>query len=207
MTSATHCGWWGDDPAQVNWDPLAQVATNLSRTPAAAIAGKIKSSEVEVDDFTAHGGRNTIGPVWPGAAVIGACWLRNTVWEALDPKYRPAFPAPKASGHPYEYTTVQYLDGEQDNRRFYGFHAKAISTKANLTLVELWNPGTGIANPKPAGSWWLDLAAVSDPNGPHIEPVKQPEGALFLEPKTVQSLNLFEPKLPKLVGTFLFPSP
>lgn len=207
MTSATHCGWWGDEPGQLNWEPRAQIATNLSRTPAAALAGKIASSEVEVDDHTAHGGRNTIGPLWPGATVMGACWLRSSVWHALDPKHRPAFPAPGASGHAYEYTTVQYLDGEHGNRRFYGFHARALSTKASLTLLELWNPGTGVANPRPAGSWWLDLAQVADPNGPSVDPVKQPVGPVFLEHKAVQSFAVLEPKLPHYVGTFLFPSP
>ncbi len=183
------------------------ISTDLSRTPAAAIAGRIQSSEVEVDDHTTQGGRNTIGPLWPGAAAIGACWLRDTVWQALDPTYRPAFPPPAASGHDYEYKTVQYLDGEQANRRFHGFHARAVSAKGDLTLVELWHPGTGVANPDPAGSWWLDLAAVADPNGPQVDPVNNPVGPVFLEQKAVRSIALFEPKLPRLVGTFAFPPP
>ena len=207
ITSPTHCGWWSSDPAQIQWDPKAQIVVNLAHTPAAAIAGKIKSSEVEVDDYTGHGGRNTIGPLWPGSNVVGGCWLRSTVWQALDPKYRPAFPAPGASGHGYEYTTVQYLDGVQNNRRYYGFHAKAVSAKGHLTLVELWNPGTGIASPTPAGSWWLDLAAIADPNGPQIDPATKPVGPVFLEQQAVKSLAVVEPKFPRFVGSFPFPSP
>jgi hypothetical protein len=206
ITSATHCKWWASEPSQVGWDPLALISTNLARTPSAALSGKIKSTEVEVDDYTTQGGRNTIGPLWPGAAVVGGCWLRDTVWQALDPQYRPPFPPPNSSGHGYEYTTVQYLDGELGNRRFYGFHARALSTKVNLTLIELWNPGTGAASANPAGSWWLDLAAVTDPNGPQVDPAAQPVGAIFLDQQTVQSIQLFEPKLPRYVGVFPFPS-
>lgn len=206
ITSSTNCAWWASEPSQVDWDPLAMISNNLSRTPSAALAGTISASAVEVDDHTMGGGRNTIGPLFPGAAHIGGCWLRKTVWQALDPQYRPPFPPPGSSGHDYEYTTVQYLDGEQQNRRFYGFHARAISANANLTLVELWHPGTGAANPDPAGSWWLDLAAISDPNGPQVDPVNQPVGPVFLEIQAVRSIKLFEPKLPRLVGTFPFPS-
>jgi hypothetical protein len=206
ITSSTNCGWWASEPDQVNWDPLALIPANLSRTPSAALAGKITSSEVEVDDHTTHGGRTTIGPLWPGGTAIGVLGLRDTAWQALDPKYRPAFPPPNASGHDYEYTTVQYLDGEQQNRRFYGFHARATSTKGNQTLVELWTPGTGIANPTPAGSWWLELAAIADPNGPTIDPVHQPVGALFLEHKVVRGFVGSDPKYPSLTGPFPFPS-
>jgi hypothetical protein len=204
ITSATECRWWASEPGQVDWNPLAMIPTNLSRTPEAALAGKIKSSEVEVDDHTSHGGRTTIGPLWPSTSVIGACFVRDTVWQALDPTHRPTFPPPSASGHDYEYTMVQYLDGELDNRRFYGFHARAVSTKDHLTLVELWNPGTGVANPTPAQSLWLDLAAVTDPNGPRVDPVKQPQGPIFLEHKQVQSIAFIEPKYPIAVGTFPF---
>jgi hypothetical protein len=181
------------------------ISTDLSRTPSAALAGTIGSSAVEVDDHTTRGGRNTIGPLWPGGAHIGACWLRDTVWQAIDPQHRPPFPPPGSSGHDYEYTTVQYLDGEQQNRRFYGFHARAISTKADLTLVALWHPGTGVANPEPAGSWWLDLATVADPNGPQVDPVNSPVGPVFLENQAMKSIRVFEPKYPRLVGTFPLP--
>ena len=77
----------------------------------------------------------------------------------------------------------------------------------NLTLIALWNPGTGIANPNPAGSWWLDLGVVADPNSPQVDPVKTPVGPVFLEHKAVQSIAVFDPKLPRYVGTFPFPSP
>ena len=207
ISSPTSCKWWACDPNQASWDPLAMITTDLSRTPAAAIAGRIPSSAVEVDDPPGQGGRTTIGPLWPGAAAIGACWIRDTVWKALDPKHRPPFPPPDASGHDYEYMTVQYLDGEQGNRRFHGFHGRATSAKGHLTLVELWHPGTGVANPKPAGSWWLDLGAVADPNGPQLDPATNPTGAIYLEQTSVRSIALFEPKLPRLVGAFAFPSP
>jgi hypothetical protein len=207
ITSSTECAWWATDPSEVAWDPLALISINVTRTPSAALAGTIKSADIEVDDHTTQGGRNTIGPLWPGGAMIGGCWLRDTRWQAIDPRYRPQFPSPNASGFGYEYTTVQYLDGEQQNRRFYGFHARAVSTNSKLTLIELWNPGTGAASPTPAGSWWLDLAAVADPNGPRVDPANTPLGPVFLEQQTAQSLQLFEPKFPRLVGSFPLSGP
>lgn len=204
ITSTTKCKWWPTEPAQINFAPEAQVVVDLALAPSAALAGHIKSDQVEVDDNTSRGGRGTIGPLFPGANVVGACWLRDTVWRSLDSRFRPPFPPPGAGGFDYEFTTIQYLDNEIDNRRFYGFHARAVSQKANLTLVELWNPGTGIANPAPAGRWWLDIPAVTDPNAPHLDPGGKP-GPLFVENKTVQTIAVFEPKFPKLVGSFAFP--
>lgn len=203
ITSPTKCAWWAADPAQLGWDPQALHGVDLAMTPSAALAGRIKPGDVQVDDHTSHGGRTTIGPLWPGGTMIGACWIPADVWKAM------ANPPPRApvndGGRDYEHTAVQYFDNEQGNRRFYGFHAKLAGTpQGGLTLLEVWNPGTSIANPKPAGSWWLDLAKVADPGGPTIDPAT-PEGPIFLEHVTVRSITMFQPKLPPSVGAFGFP--
>jgi hypothetical protein len=136
--------------------------------------------------------------------MIGACWIPADAWKALPNP--PVRGQGNASGRDYEYTTIQYFDNVEGNRRFYGFHARlAGAPQGGLTLLEIWNPGTSIANPKPAGSWWLDLAKVADPGGPTIDP-QNPEGPIYLEHPTVQKITLFAPKVPHVVGSFEFPA-
>ena len=197
----TICEWWNHDPAQLNWDRSLLYTIDLSKTPSSAIAGHIKVSQIEVDDHTGGGGRTTIGPMWPGGTSIGACWLSDNYLAKLGTK--PGLPT-GGGGHSYEYMTIQYFDGEQHNRRFYGFQANLVQVQGHLSLVEIWNPGTGSGSAKPAGSWWLDLKASTDPNTHPLSPGKP--GAMFLEVSTVRTLRVFDPKLPPYVGAFLFPS-
>jgi hypothetical protein len=201
--SPTICDWWNRDPSQVNWDRDLMYTVNLSMTPAAAIAGRIKVSQIEVDDNTGSGGRTTIGPLWPSGTSIGACWLSDNYLARLGPK-APAIPI-GGNGHDYEYMTTQYFEGEQQNRRFYGFQANLLQVQGHLSLVEIWNPGTGAGTAKPAGTWWLDLKADADPDTPPLT-LNKP-AALFLDTNTVRNLKVFEPKFPTFVGTFPFPSP
>jgi len=107
------------------------------------------------------------------------------------------------SGHAYEYETVQYFDGEQGNRRFYGFHASVLQEQAPLSLVQIWNPGAGARGAPPAGAWWLDLKAAADPNTPPL--VAGTPGPLFLDVATVKLITTFEPKLPPYHGAFALP--
>jgi hypothetical protein len=200
--SPTICDWWDRDPEHVNWDRALMYKVNLSMTPSAAIAGRIKVSQIEVDDFTASGGRTTIGPLWPSGTSIGACWLSDRYLDSLGDKARPVMPN-GPNGHKHEFMTVQYFDGEQQNRRFYGFQANLLQVQGHLSLVEIWHPGTGSGHSKPAGTWWLDLAADADPNTPRLEPHKP--AALFLDATIVRNLTLFEPKTPPFKGGFAFP--
>lgn len=196
IQSPTICEWWASDPAQLNWDRSLLQTVDLSKTPSAAIAGRIKSSQIEVDDFTRNGGRTTIGPLWPSGASIGACWVSDSYLAKTKGKAKGGPAAP--NGHNYEYMTIQYFDGEQQNRRFHGFHAKLLQVNGSLSLVEIWNPGTGTAGAPAAGTWWLDLAANADPGTPPLS-VNKP-AALFLDVATIRQITMFEAKLPKYLG-------
>jgi hypothetical protein len=189
----TVCQWWSSDPAQLNWDRALLNTVDLSMTPSAAIAGRIKVSEIEVDDHTGSGGRTTIGPMFPSGTSIGACWVSDSYMVKTARKA-----AGVTNGNSYEYMTIQYFDGEQQNRRFYGFQANLVQTKGDLSLVQIWNPGTGSGTAAPAGTWWLDLTADADPATPALVPNKP--AALFLDVKTVRQMTTFETKLPRYQG-------
>lgn len=203
--SPTACDWWSADPSTLGWDRAQLRALDLAMTPSAALAGRIPATLIEVDDHTTSHGRTTLGPLFPGGAMIGAAWVTEGYLAKL------GLPVPVAapeggSGFAYEYTTVQYFDGEQGNRRFHGFHARVLQVQAPLSLVQLWSPGTGAAGAGPVGAWWLDLAAVADPRTPPLT-VGLP-GALLLETPTVALLaTVIDPKLPPFHGGFAFPSP
>lgn len=202
LYSPTKCAWWANDPNQLNWDQKALIGVDMSLTPSAARAGQIQANQIQVDDHASNRGRTTIGPLFPGGATIGACWLTDAAWQGIPAQYRPPRVPANASGRDYEYTVVQYFGGEQNDRRFYGFHGRAQQTNGRLTLVDLWHPGTSVANPAPAGQWWLDLGAVTDPTVPALDPAGNREGAIYIEVGTARTIALFEPKLPRLVGTF-----
>ncbi len=205
LHSETACSVWMADPIAGGWSAAALVDIDLGMTPSGVRTGRIKVADVTVDDHLSDGGLTMIGPRWPGGAMIGGLWLASRVWDGLGAK-QPPFPPPRAGGRGYEYTSIQYFDNEQGNRRFYGFHGRISGTQGPLTRVDLWNPGTSAANPvTPAGSWWIDLAASADPNHTQINP-KQPDGAVFLDAATVTATPLItQPKLPVLKGSFLFP--
>ncbi|HEX2692123.1 MAG TPA: hypothetical protein VHN14_36185 [Kofleriaceae bacterium] len=199
----TICELWNRDPTQLHWDRTLLHTVDLAMTPSAAVAGRITVPQIEVDDHTGSGGRTTIGPMWPGGAAIGACWFSDNCLARLGLSAKSRLPV-EVDGHDYEYMTIQYFNGEQGNRRFYGFHANLLQVQNQLSLVEIWNPGTGAGSAKSAGAWWLDLTAAADPNTPRLAPKKP--AALFLEVGTVRTLRLFEPKIPPSVGTFVFSS-
>jgi hypothetical protein len=197
--SPTICEWWGRDPSHLEWDRGLLHKVNLAMTPSAAHAGRIKVSQIEVDDHTGNGGRTTIGPLWPGGTSIGACWVSDTYLARLGGKAVLGVPA-GASGHHHEYTSVQYFEDEQRNRRFHGFQARLVQVHGELSLVEIWHPGTGAGSAAPAGTWWLDLKADADPNTPPLSTDKP--AALFLEESKARAVKTFEPKLPVYLGGF-----
>jgi hypothetical protein len=193
----TSCKWWNRDPAQINFDPTQQLTVDVAKTPAMALAGTIQASEIDVDDHTTSGGRTTIGPLWPSGAMIGASWVSDSYLSRCGI----AASTPEGGdGHDYEYQMIHYFDGEQNNRRFYGFHAKLLQVQGNLSLIEIWNPGTGAGAGGSAGSWWLDLAAEADPGTPSLV-LNQP-AALFLTATAVGQTGLTGPKLPPYFGSF-----
>lgn len=194
----TICEWWDRDPNQLGWDRTLLHRVDLAKTSSAALAGHIAVSEVEVDDHTSNGGRTTIGPLWPGGNAIGACWVSDgyLAKNGLTPPGAP----PGHSGHDHEFTVVQYFDGEQQNRRFHGFQANLLQQQNNLSLVQLWHPGTGAGPANPAGAWWLDLKADADPNAPPLA-ANQP-APLYLDTQAARRLVVFDPKTPPFKGSF-----
>lgn len=193
----TACDLWNRDPAQLAWDRSLLYPVDLANTPSAALAGRIKPSQIQVDDHRIHGGRTTIGPMFPQGESVGACWVADGHLARLG---RTFVSVPEGgNGHDYEYKTIQYFD-EQQNRRFHGFHARVLQVQSHLSLVEVWHPGTGAGTAKPAGSWWLDLSASADPDTPPLQP-GQP-GPLFLEANAAKLLAPIEVKIPPHKGAF-----
>lgn len=195
IRSPTICEWWNSDPAQLNWDRSLLNMVDLSKTPSAAAAGRIKTSQIEVDDHVGNGGRTTLGPMFPSGTSIGACWIADNAIAHSPAKVRPTV----ANSNSYEYMTIQYFDSEQGNRRFHGFHANVLQVNGGLSLVQIWNPGTGGSGVPPAGTWWLDLAANADPSTPPL--VTGKAAALFLEVTASRQLTTFEIKMPRVQGS------
>jgi hypothetical protein len=191
----TVCEWWDHDPGQRQWDHSQLHRVDLAKTPSAALAGQIPVSQVEVDDHATKGGRTTIGPLFPGGTMIGALWVSESYLAANQLT---------APGH--EFQLIQYFDGEQQNRRFYGFQGSVLQTQAHLSLVQLWHPGTGTGagTAPPAGTWWLDLGAHADPSTP--APGAGQPAPIYLDSRAASQLVTTDPKLPPYVGTFPFRS-
>ena len=185
---STVCDWWDRDPGQLGWDRSLIHTIDLAKSTAAGLAGQIAIGDIEVDDHISAGGRTTIGPLWPGGNTIGGCWVSDSYLT------RNKLVAPGD-----ELRVVQYF-GEQGNRRFHGFQARVLQTQGQLSLVQLWNPGTAAATASPAGTWWLDLAADADPATP--PPSANQTGPLYLDTKASAQLVTFEPKLPPYRGGF-----
>jgi hypothetical protein len=202
--SPTVCEWWSADPAQLAWDRSLLHKLDLARTPSAAQAGHISVSQIEVDDHTRSGGRTTIGPLWPGGTSIGACWISDSYLARIGAQIPPGIPQ-GANPHDYEHVAIHYFDGEHNNRRFHGVHANVIQVHGPLSLVEIWNPGSSKASANPAGSWWLDLGADSDPSTPPPPPGKP--GPLYLDANKLGHIALKAPKYPQFQGTYTFSPP
>jgi hypothetical protein len=196
--SPTVCEWWDRDPNQLSWDRAQLHRLDLAKTPSAALAGRIAVSDVEVDDHVQNGGRTTLGPLWPGGEPIGACWVSESYLASHGLTPPGARPGP--GGHGHEFTVVQYFDGEQGNRRFHGFQANLLQQQNNLSLVQIWHPGTGASPAHPAGTWWLDLGADADPTTAPLS-ANQP-APLFLDARSASNLAMAGPKIPPFQGSF-----
>jgi len=209
LRGLSECAWWDDDPVLTyKFAQAALVPSDLSMNPSAVRAGKIGIKEIQVDDHRQDGGLTTIGPLFPTGATIGQIWLSQQYYESL-PNKPPRQPASGPDdGYDYESTCYLFWDGEQGDRRFYGFHAHIAQVKGPLSQVEIWEGGTGkIRGRGPQGTWWLDLAAVALPPGPDGSEISQAgeTGALFLDTTATRSLTLRGPKKPLEMGEILYP--
>lgn len=201
IRSATECAWWADDPATLGWAQGSLIETDLAKNLSALRAGKISLAELHVDDHRVDGGLTSLGPLFPTGATIGAVWLSEIYYQTLGGNKPPRLPGRLANDYyEYELTSLQYLDGEQGDRRFYGFHAHIkAAAQPNLSLVQIWNPGSARTNPKPAGEYWLELDKVAHPVEPGATAIATggtTTGALFLDEATTKSLALRVPKIP-----------
>lgn len=197
ITGLSNCAWWDDDPVTIyKFDQKVLVPVDLSRNVSAALAGTIPWSAVQSDDHRQDGGLNTVGPLFPTGAMIGACWLSETYYQTLT--YKPPRQPQSAPNDAYDYelTAHVYWGGELGDRRFQGFHADALAANGALTQLAIWNGGTGKTGQPPAGVWWLDLAKVALPPGAGTTVAVGAPGALFLDSATKQMLSLRDPKRP-----------
>ncbi len=210
LDARTACAWWADDPNNLAFDHGLLIQVDLAKNPAAYLNGSIGLEEIEVDDAPDTGGLTKLGPTWPTGSAINSVWLAAKFYERLPCK--PDFPQRFMGCHGYELTTVieWSLASRGIARRFWGFHAEISAEQGSLALCTVWTPGTSLTQ-RPAGSWWIDLAAQADPiaNGfTAIGTGSAPKrGALFLDTLGGRGLNLFGPKLPPYQGEQLLPLP
>lgn len=197
LNGVTKVGWWPSDPLGLYgpvFDTTRVVPCDLSMTPSAARQGLITPQQIQCDNYRSEGGLNGIGPRFPGGQMIGPMWLSDLYAQTIG---SPAYAT--AGMYDYEQMMTMYFERELGDRTFIGFHARIVQTQGSLSLVEIWNGGTAQSSTAPAGRWWLDVAAVSDPTYTTISPTN-PVGALFLDRDTVGQLPLFWPKKPPGYG-------
>jgi hypothetical protein len=198
INAQRQCAWWPDDPNALNWTNSLLVPTDFSKTPSAARQGAIPVSDIIVDDDILAGGLTELGPLFPLGRPVAACWLRDTFWDQLGANKPPRLP--NNDWYDYELTSVQYWDGELDNRRFFGFHGEILGVHATLSQLKLWHPGWAKGpSPRVAAVAWLDLSQVTDPNFTTLHD-QGDRGAVFIDRDTVQSLSVSRPKLPTGAG-------
>jgi len=210
ITGPTTCSFWPDDPAAAGW-ASTQFAVDLAKTPEAVRRGALALASVEVDDNTAYktGGLTTIGPMFPGGATVGLCYVEESRCAGLG-QYDPTKAHP-GSGQPYEWCTVVYYDDVGTSttlagRRFYGFHAEIRKSWGSVAQVSVWARGTSASGKGPMGTWALDLANDAHPIDTGFTQIGvaagvPKAGALFLEWRAGGGvIPMDAPKTPKSVG-------
>ena len=211
ITGPTTCAFWPDDPNRLGWDANQLVPVDLAKNPEAVRRGAIQAGDVQVDDFTKMGGMTSIGPVFPGGATLGLCYLEESRCAALGAND----PRTTGPGRPYEWCTVVYHDGLMAGRRFHGFHATIIRNQGNLALVSLWARGTSlVANQPPRGTYWIDFDAFAHPVEPNLTAIgvgvaALKTGALFLDHRASSGgggvIPFDDPKSPRWFGGAVAP--
>lgn len=214
ITGPTTCSFWPDDPARIGWT-AAQFAVDLAKNPEAVRRGLIAAKDVEVDDHAAYktGGLTTIGPMFPGGATVGLCYVEESRCAALG-KFDPR--SATDAGNPYEWCTVVYHDDQGTpkdlvGRRFHGFHAEIHKSFGNVAIVSVWARGTS-ASKAPMGTWTIDMMAHAHPVAAGFTQIGvaqgQPRtGALFLELLAGGGgvIPFDNPKNPRYIGGVLPP--
>ncbi|MFN0253126.1 MAG: hypothetical protein ACKV2T_40005 [Kofleriaceae bacterium] len=196
LVGISKVGWWAEDPVASGFPTSRLIPIDLSKTPSAARQGAIPIADIQCDDYRSEGGLGGIGPRFPGGQMIGSMWLADTYAATIG---SPAFATEGI--YDYELMMTMYWQGELGDRTFNGFHAQIVGQpQGALSLVEIWNGGTAQTGAAPAGAWWLDLNAVSDPNYTTIAPNGPQVGALFLDRKTSSSMQLMSIKRPPGFG-------
>jgi len=207
LHSETKCKFWPDEPGKLAWNHGAMVEVDLAKSPAAARAGRVPWSDVEVDDHHIYGGMTKIGPLWPDGTTIGGCWLTEDAWRRSTGRGWD----PNPDCHDYEMRHVLYWGGPLARRRFQGFHAEITSEKGTHALVTLWQAGRSkVAGSKPAGTWWIDLAADAHAIEPGFTEVgvggAAKVGALFVDLRHAHTIQMMGPKIPPWMGEGALPS-
>jgi hypothetical protein len=208
LRGPTECDWWADDPASLGWAQNALISVDLAKTPSAVRAGKLGVNDIQVDDHRTEGGLTTIGPRWPSGTAIGEVWLADTYFNSLGNKPPRQCASAGNDAYDYELTSILYWDGDLAGRRFRGYHARIVRANGPLAFVEVWNGGTARGKQRPAGTWWLDLAAVAHPVDPiatEISLAGQQEGALFLDTSTTSTMTISSVKRPPGWGGDSYP--
>lgn len=210
LDARTSCSWWADDPNNLNFDPSQLITVDLARNPAAFANGSIPVEDIQIDDAPCDGGLTKLGPTWPTGSPINSVWLESNFYSKLPNK--PPFPQRFMSCYPYELTTVVYwAQGSKGiAQRFWGYHAEITAERSTVALCTIWTPGTAMTQ-RPAGSWWIDLAAQADSiqNGFTAIGVgtAPKQGAVFLDAFAARGLGLAGPKLPPFMGGQSIPLP
>jgi hypothetical protein len=211
-TGLTTCGWWPQDPATLNppYDTTKLVPSDIGKNPQLVRTGGITASQIQADDSPAYGGLTKIGPQFPGGSMTNGCWLESNYYNALPSGVKPSRDV-GLQCYEYELKSVLYWTGPLQSRKFYGFYASIQSEQGTSAMVSVWNGGTGrVPGQQPAGTWWLDLAAVAHPIESGFTAIGtgigNPKiGALFLDSVTVGQLHLERPKLPPSTGSDSYP--
>jgi hypothetical protein len=185
LTGRTTCLFWPGDPSekQIDWDLDKAFAVDLSKTPSAARAKKIKWEDVEVDDHSINGGLTTIGPLFPGGTLIGGVWLHDQYMK----KIGLATSSKPQHAHDHELRCVVYNgDKKFGDRRFQGFHARVVGAPAKagsqqVRRLQVWDAGHAKAKGE-AAMWWVDMEDASDTNESTVGSKSAPlEGSLYLD--------------------------
>jgi hypothetical protein len=207
-TGASQCSFWPVSPDTINWDPTKLIPIDLAKNPQAHRNGTITVAQIQNDDYVtnAYPGCNTIGPLWPDGATIGACWLESVYWAALGTANRPPRVPTIMQCRDYELTGIWYWDGTLANRRYRGFQANIIAEKGTQAQCQVWAAGTSLVpNQPPFTTAWINLPTCAHPVESGFTAIwtgvgAAKTGALFLDQVTIDHLLLAKPKVPPSLG-------
>jgi hypothetical protein len=203
----TRCGFWPVHPVTINFDPILLIPVDLSRTPSAALKGKIDWDEIQVDDFkdgTPKAGATTIGPLFPGGKTSGIVYLAKQYYDRLRADLRPPIKPQECINR---VSTVVYGSDPKDPRagsRYHSYQATIVANQEPNVLVSISPSGAGDV-PAIQGLFNLSSAAevdyhVDQGGLTEIAVGKQQTGLLYIEISYARSLALEPQKNPLSCG-------